>query len=171
MKTETRAIEIRLAEDPSRNGPGELRGVLIEIRTNALRRPGGEYSQAGALHWPISPDGQGVRDFARATQPASARSCALLPTVEGSRGPGGNPLAGYPKRGRDAALMVRNGTFRGLSVEFIAERESQVAGVREITRARLIGAGLVDDPSYSGASVSVRHKAASSNDEDLMRLL
>lgn len=50
--------------------------------------------------------------------------------------------------GRDAATMVRNGTLRGLSVEFRADDEGVVGGVREIRQARLLAAGLVDDPSY-----------------------
>ena len=59
------------------------------------------------------------------------------------------------QRGRDAALMVKNGTMRGLSVEFRAESEGMRDGLREIRRARLAGAGLVDDGSYGG-SIEIR---------------
>ena len=61
------------------------------------------------------------------------------------------------QRGRDAALMVRNKTLRGLSVEFHAEDEVFNGGVREIRKARLSAATLVDDGSY-GTSVEVREK-------------
>ena len=64
------------------------------------------------------------------------------------------------QRGRDCAVLVRNGTYQGLSVEFVAEEASQVSGVREIRKARLCGAGLVDSPSYSGSSVAVRSTSA-----------
>ena len=60
--------------------------------------------------------------------------------------------------GRDAASNVKAGVLRGLSVEFVAERERQPSGVRVIERARLVGAGLVDSPSYAGAGVEVRDK-------------
>ena len=57
-------------------------------------------------------------------------------------------------------MSVRNGTLRGLSVEFLSERETQRRGVRVIQRARLVGAGLVDSPSYAGARVEARGKKA-----------
>ena len=63
-------------------------------------------------------------------------------------------------RGRDAATGIRNGTFRGLSVEFHAQEESQRAGVRTIRKAALIAAGLVDSPSYPASAVEVRRKTA-----------
>ena len=62
------------------------------------------------------------------------------------------------QRGRDASTLIKNGTFTGLSVEFRAIAEKMVAGIREITKARLFGAGLVDTPSYEAATVAVRHK-------------
>ena len=47
--------------------------------------------------------------------------------------------------------MVKNGTLRGLSVEFRALDEGKRGAVREIRQARLLGAALVDDASYKGA--------------------
>ena len=38
-------------------------------------------------------------------------------------------------RGRDAAVMVRNGTLRGLSVEFRSIREARQSGIRHIQKA------------------------------------
>ena len=58
--------------------------------------------------------------------------------------------------GRDAAVAIRSGLLRGLSVEFKARRESFAGGVRRILAAELRGAGLVDSPSYSGSRVEVR---------------
>ena len=139
-------------------------GCLDSIRTDGPPT-GPRVFKAGALHWPES----GV--VLREQHNRQAPIVRFVPKVEVRRFGRPFPLPDTTQRGRDAALLVRNGTLRGLSVEFIAEKESHVSGVREITRALLTGAGLVDDPSYSGASVSVRHKAASSNDEDLLRLL
>ena len=61
-------------------------------------------------------------------------------------------------RGRDAATMVRNGTMTGLSVEFEALSDTQRGAMREIIAGRLMGAGLVDDPSYAESTVNVRAK-------------
>ena len=58
--------------------------------------------------------------------------------------------------GRDAAREIRDGLFTGLSVEFRSTGERYVGGVRRIRSALLNGAGLVDEPSYTGSRVEVR---------------
>ena len=63
------------------------------------------------------------------------------------------------QRGRAAATMIRSGVFRGLSVEFKSTDEGWPGGVREIRRARLLAAGLVDKPSYPDAGVEVRQES------------
>ena len=60
--------------------------------------------------------------------------------------------------GRDAAVEIRSGLMRGLSVEFKAIRARMVNGVRRISEAALVAGGLVDDPSYASARVEVRDK-------------
>ena len=60
-------------------------------------------------------------------------------------------------RGRDAATMIKNGTMTGLSIEFRAEQEGRAGGMREIRRAVLSAAALVDSASY-GTSVEVRDR-------------
>ena len=64
------------------------------------------------------------------------------------------------QRGRDAAVMVRNGTMTGLSVEFRAVRASNRAGVREVEAAQLVAVALVDSPSYPASRVEVRERTA-----------
>ena len=61
-------------------------------------------------------------------------------------------------RGRDAAVMIRAGTMRGLSIEFRSLDEGLRGELREIRRARLHAAALVDDPAYRG-SLEVRGSA------------
>ena len=147
MKTEKRHIEIRLSDDPDRAGPGVIDGVLLTYGQRAKRIP--ERFEPGALSWPE----HGV--VLREQHNRSAPITRFVPTVEGNAV---RVRASLPdtQRGRDAATMIRNGTFRGLSVEFRSVRESQVAGVRVIAKAELTGAGLVDDPAYD-APVNVRH--------------
>ena len=53
--------------------------------------------------------------------------------------------------GDDALELVRNGTLRGLSVEFRAIRDRFVGDLREIGRAVLDGIGLVDRAAYPGS--------------------
>ena len=61
--------------------------------------------------------------------------------------------------GRDTAAEIRSGLFRGLSVEFRPTAERRKGGIRHITAALLEGAGLVDNPEYSGSAVEVRKRA------------
>ena len=57
-----------------------------------------------------------------------------------------------------ASRLVRRGTLAGLSVEFAAQREQVVNGVRVVELATLAGAGLVDQGAYDKAVVEVRAK-------------
>ena len=149
MRVESRAVEIRLADDPERMGPGKLEGVLMPYGQRAADRP--EMFEAGALHWPD--DGVLLRLMHRRDSPvarftpeateAEVRVSIALPDTTA---------------GRDAAANVRAGVLKGLSVEFHAERETQRDGLRVIQRARLVGAGLVDSGAYSGATVEARAK-------------
>ena len=63
--------------------------------------------------------------------------------------------------GRDALaeLTGPQPLFKGISVEFRAVRQTIVGGVRRITEGILTGAGLVDSPSYSQATVEARARA------------
>ena len=62
------------------------------------------------------------------------------------------------QNGREAVEMVRAKILQGLSVEFRAVKESYKNGVRIIEKAVLFGIGLVDTPSYPGATVEARAK-------------
>ena len=142
------AIEYRA--DDTRRSPGHLYGVLLTYGERAADRP--ERFAPGALSWPD--DGIVLRR-------QHARSAPIMRIVPETRG---NALvidAALPDTasGRDAATEVRAGLFRGLSIEFQADRERRASGVREILAGRLVGAGLVDLPSYSGSRVEVRGRA------------
>ena len=143
------AVECRA--DETRQSPGRIVGTLMEYETRAGDRP--ELFAAGALSWP---DGGIVLNEQHNRQAAIMR---FEPEVRD----GAVVIdAALPdtQRGRDAATMIRNGTFRGLSVEFRATSEGVRNGVREIRAARLAGAALVDDPSYPASRVEVRERTA-----------
>lgn len=146
-KVETRAIEIRIEADPERRGPGRLVGTLMVYGERAADRP--ERFEAGALHWEaggvvlreMHDRRQAITRFEPVTSGKAVQVSVVLPDTA---------------RARDAATLIRNGTYRGLSVEFHAERERWDGELRIVERARLVGAGLVDDPSYTGSGVSMR---------------
>ena len=72
------------------------------------------------------------------------------------------------KEADDALTLVRNGTLRGLSVEFRAIRDRFVGDVREIQRAALGGLGLVDRPAYPGSvGLEVRRDEDELDDAEL----
>ena len=146
MNTEIRcAVELRA--DESRLSPGRLEGTLIEYDTRASDRP--ERFATGALSWP---------DDGIVLNLSHDRKRPILRFTPEVRGKAVVVAVDLPdtQDGRDAGTLVRNGTLRGLSVEFQAQDEGMVGGVREIRQARLIAAGLVDDPSYVGSRVEVR---------------
>ena len=151
MKSEIRCtLEIR--EDDTRTSPGRLYGTLITYGAQASDRA--ELFEDGALSWPA--DGIVINR-------QHLRGAPIMRAVPELRGSDLVIDQALPDTvaGRDAAEEIRGGLMRGLSVEFSAKRQSIVAGVRRIREAVLGAAGLVDDPSYSGSLVEVRHSADS----------
>lgn len=148
--SETRELRcaIELRADDSRQSPGRIVGTLIEYGRRASDRA--EVFADGALRW----DEGGV--ILNEQHNRQAPIMRFLPVVDGAEVRIDSPLPDT-QRGRDAAAMVRNGTFRGLSIEFRAVEEGRRAGMREVRQARLLGAALVDDASYKG-SLEVRQR-------------
>ena len=139
------AIEYR--EDETRQSPGRIVGTLMRYGARAGDRP--ERFASGALSW---------REGGIILNEQHNRAAPILrftPFVEGSEVRVDVPLPDT-SRGRDAAVMIRDGTLTGLSVEFRATSEGRAGGVREIRAAKLLAAALVDDPSYPSSAVEVR---------------
>ena len=141
------SIEYRA--DESRQSPGRIVGTLLAYGEQAIDRA--EKFEAGALHWP---DGGIILNEQHNRQAPIMR---FTPEVVGTEVRIDAPLPDT-QRGRDAAVMVKNGTFTGLSIEFRSEAEGRSAGTRMIRRASLSAAALVDSPSHK-SSVEVRGKA------------
>ena len=148
------AIEVRAERD----SPGRLTGTLMRYGERASDRP--EVFREGSLEWPAG----GVilnRQHAR-----SSPIMRVIPKTDGaevridSRIP--DTVAG-----RDLASEIRSGLFHGLSVEFEALDEGFAGELREIRKARLLAAGVVDEPSYPAARVEVRKRSELEGRSDL----
>ena len=138
------SIECR--EDETRRGPGRLVGRILTYGERATDRP--ELFERGALSWPA--DGVVLnRQHAR-----HAPIMRVTPTLVGDE-LRIDQIIPDTSAGRDAALEIRSGLMRGLSVSFQAARQAFVGGVRRISQASMTAVGLVDDPSYD-APVEVR---------------
>ena len=61
------------------------------------------------------------------------------------------------REAEDARILVENGVLRGLSIEFASRRESVVdRNIRQISKAVLLGLGIVPYPQYIGSTVEAR---------------
>ena len=58
----------------------------------------------------------------------------------------------------DILTLVESRVLRGFSIEFLAQRERQVGGTRELLAARLINIGVVDRPAYPQSTVAAREE-------------
>ena len=141
------AVEIR--EDEGRLGPGRLYGVVMPYNRRASDRP--ELFEAGSLKWPE--DGIVLNRQHLRTSPIMR----VKPIVVGDEVRIDQRLPDT-EAGRSAATEIREGLFTGLSIEFQSLRETVSSGIRRITSAALKAIALVDNPSYSAASVEVRAK-------------
>ena len=139
------AVEFRA--DDSHRSPGRLVGTLMSYGQPAGDRR--ETFAAGSLEWPA--DGVVLR---RQHVPG-APIMRVVPEVRGDAIVVDATLPDT-QAGRDAAAEVRDGLFRGLSVEFRAKRQRYIGGTRVIASAVLTGIGLVIKPSYVGSGVEVR---------------
>ena len=152
MRTEIRC-KVELREDDTRQSPGRLYGVLLRYLERASDRP--ELFERESIDLAAIKASGGIvvnRQHTRA-----APIMRVIPELRGDELIIDQPLPDT-QAGRDAAVEIRSGLMRGLSVEFKALRARMVSGVRRISAATLVAGGLVDDPSYSGSTVEVRDK-------------
>ena len=146
---DTLLCEVRFTEDETKATPGRLVGTLLTYEKRASDRR--ELFRRGAIHWPET--GLVVNDM-------HDRRSPLLRAIPFLDGDALKIDAPFPdtQRARDAATNLREGILTGLSVEFYAEKETRRAGIREILRAYVPRAGLVDTPSYADSLAEVRTK-------------
>ena len=152
MRTEIRC-KVELREDATLASPGRLTGTLLTYGERASDRP--ELFEPGAFDLDAIRASGGIvinRQHARGNP-----IMRVSPELRGDELVIDQPLPDT-QAGRDAAVEIRSGLMRGLSVEFHALKARMVSGVRRISEAALVAGGLVDDPSYSGSTVEVRDK-------------
>ena len=145
--------KVELREDDTLASPGRLTGTLLTYGERASDRP--ELFERGAFDLAaITASGEIVinRQHTR-----GAPIMRVIPELRGDALVIDTELPDTSS-GRDAAVEIRSGLMRGLSVEFKAIRARMVNGVRRISEAALVAGGLVDDPSYASARVEVRDK-------------
>ena len=142
---------VEYAEDTTRESAGRLTGVLVTYGEKAKDR--GDIYDADSLSWPergivlneMHDRKQAIKRFSPYLEGTELKvDFALPPTL----------------RGRDVSTMVKDGTYTGLSME--VARDSIVAtyraGVRHISRGKLVAAALVDEAAFLGSVVDVHAK-------------
>ena len=150
MKSEHLDVEVRFEVDETRASPGRLVGTLMTYEERAGDRP--EIFARGALAW--AENGIVVNEQHNRMAPI----LRAVPYLDGDSVKVDQPFPNTA-RGRDAATNLQEGVYTGLSVEFQPEQEGKRGNMREIRRAVLVGAALVDKPSYAGSVAEVREKS------------
>ena len=138
------SIEIR--QDDSRQSPGRIVGTMLTYGRKARDRA--ELFESGALSWPD--DGIILNRQHERGKPIMR----IVPEVRGKELVI-DSLLPDTQAGRDAATEIRNGLFKGLSIEFRALRQKYVGGIRRISKGMLTGLAVVDSGSYD-TTVEVR---------------
>ena len=119
-------LKVELRADEGRLGPGRLFGVVMPYNRRASDRP--ELFETGSLTWP---DDGIVLNRQHSRKSPIMR---VIPTVVGDEVRIDQRLPDS-SAGRDAASEIREGLFKGLSVEFVSLRESVAGGIRRIASA------------------------------------
>ena len=142
---------IQYGVDETRESPGRISGVLVTYGEQAKDRP--DVYEQDSLTWP---ERGVVLNEMHDRKQAIKR---FLPYIEGTELKVDFPLP-PTQRGRDAAQMVKDGTYSGLSME--VSRDSIVAtyraGIRHISRGQIVAAALVDEAAFLGSVVDVHAK-------------
>ena len=159
---DTLLCEVRFAVDETRQSPGRLVGTLVNYEERANDRP--EILARGSLHWPQ--EGLVIND-------QHDRKRAIVRTTPFLDGDALKVNARLPDTtaGRDAATNVREGVLTGLSVEMFVEQQARRGGLREIRRAYLPSAGLVDKGAYTGSKVEIRERRYWQLNQEVLRWL
>lgn len=145
-RTEYRTAEIRAGE--GRDLSGLALPFEAETRIGSIR----ERFNRGS----VTTSGEAVLNVAHVGSRLLAREPATLRFEAKEDGLHMTATLPETREADDALANVRAGILTGLSVEFLATRESYVSGVRVIEAAKVSGVALVPRPAYRGTSVEAR---------------
>ena len=152
---DTIIVDVYFDAGDSYASPGRLTGILATFGELASDRP--DVFDRGSLVWD---DGGFVLNEAHNRQAPITR---ITPTLDGDTLRVDHALP-PTQRGRDAATLVADKTLTGLSVELDrgSIRATTRNGIRHISHARIVGAGLVDKAAFTGSTVEV-HESRQTN--------
>ena len=131
MNSEIRC-KVELREDDTRQSPGRLTGTLLTYGERASDRP--ELFERGSIDLDAIKASGGI-----VINRQHSRGAPITRVIPELRGEALiiDKLLPDTQAGRDAAVEIRDGLMRGLSVEFQALRARVVGGVRRIASATL----------------------------------
>ena len=149
--------------------------MKTEFRFCEVRREGRTLSGQGIVYGDTARAGARAERFLAGAFGADVGGLDVLLNVQHDRGRvlartggGGLTLTDTPaalevvatlaetRESSDTLALVEAGVLRGLSLEFVATRESMVGPTRVIQSARLVGIAVVDKPAYSASKVAAR---------------
>ena len=142
------AVAVR--EDDSRQSPGRLTGTLL--RYGDVSPSHRETFEPGSLSWDRDAgvilkrqhkDGAPIMKVHPVERDGAVVIDQELPDTAA---------------GRDLARELRDKLFTHLSIEFRAAISRYTGGLRRIARARLVGAGVVHNPSYPDSRIEMRDR-------------
>ena len=148
MKTEFRFCELR-REGRTLSGRGVVYGDVANIGGRPERFLPGAFGDVSKLDVILNAAHDRARPLARSDgggltltdTPAALEVVATLAETRESS---------------DTLALIDAGVLRGLSLEFVATRESMVGATRVLAAARLVGIAVVDKPAYSASKVAAR---------------
>ena len=153
-QTETRSVELQFSDDETRQGPGRLQGKLLTYGERIAHSKGPEQFESRSLQW-----GEDGVVFYDSHDQSPRRPVSIVTPQQSDAEARVDFLLPDTPSGRRIAEKVRSKELRGLSIEFRAEVEKRVGGVRRITKAWLTGLAAVANPAYASATVEVREKS------------
>lgn len=149
MELEKRYFELRQGDDGGRT----LTGTAIRYDDVALLPWGRERIESAAFQ----PLGDIVLNFQHDRGRPLARTGAGLTLTDSATALEIRAELPKTREADDVLELVKERVVRGLSVEFVTDREKfEGDDLRIIEKATLVGIGVVDSPAYSQSEISAR---------------
>ena len=142
---------VQITDDETRQGPGRLTGRLLSYGETITHSKGKEQFEPRALQW-----GDDGVVFYDSHQTAPRNPVAIVQPENRDSEAVVDFVLPDTSAGRRIAQRFRDGTYKGLSIEFRSVREAYRDGIRRISKAWVNGFAAVESPAYPSATVEVR---------------